>query len=69
MKDLHPLEQQVEIAIRRHRLIVAGERILVFTGAMDYWANVDAVTWFVRQVFPEIRKRIRPVRFFIPEAV
>ncbi len=28
---------------------------LVFTGAMDYWANVDAVTWFARELLPRIR--------------
>lgn len=25
---------------------------LVFTGAMDYWANVDAVRWFCHEVWP-----------------
>jgi sugar transferase (PEP-CTERM/EpsH1 system associated) len=39
--------------------------VLVFTGAMDYWANVDAVTWFADAVFPEVRRRSPAVRFFI----
>ncbi|WP_088330442.1 TIGR03087 family PEP-CTERM/XrtA system glycosyltransferase [Lacimicrobium sp. SS2-24] len=30
---------------------------LVFTGAMDYWANVDAVLWFVEHVWPVINKQ------------
>jgi sugar transferase (PEP-CTERM/EpsH1 system associated) len=43
----------------------AGPSTLCFTGMMDYWPNVDAVTWFVRSVFPRIR-RIRPAaRFWI----
>ncbi len=29
---------------------------VVFTGAMDYWANIDAVIWFVENVWPNIRK-------------
>lgn len=29
---------------------------LVFTGAMDYWPNVDAVTWFAQTVLPVLRK-------------
>jgi len=33
----------------------ANEAVLVFTGAMDYWANVDAVAWFAREVFPRVR--------------
>tara|TARA_R110000787_G_scaffold8895_21_gene30680 strand:- start:260 stop:1480 length:1221 start_codon:yes stop_codon:yes gene_type:complete len=38
---------------------------LVFTGAMDYWANVDAVSWFVRNVFPGIRARRPDAVFWI----
>ncbi|MGZ8223757.1 MAG: TIGR03087 family PEP-CTERM/XrtA system glycosyltransferase [Methylobacter sp.] len=33
-----------------------NEDVLVFTGAMDYWANVDAVTWFGNAVFPYLQK-------------
>ncbi|MGA8148714.1 MAG: TIGR03087 family PEP-CTERM/XrtA system glycosyltransferase [Gallionellaceae bacterium] len=43
----------------------AGERVLVFTGAMDYWANVDAVTWFAREVFPALRAKFPELRFYI----
>ena len=32
-----------------------GELPLVFTGAMDYWPNVDAVTWFAAEVLPRLR--------------
>ncbi|MDH5748087.1 MAG: TIGR03087 family PEP-CTERM/XrtA system glycosyltransferase [Rhodospirillales bacterium] len=39
--------------------------ILVFTGAMDYWPNVDAVTWFAKDVFPGIRARWKDAAFFI----
>ncbi|MDD5034955.1 MAG: TIGR03087 family PEP-CTERM/XrtA system glycosyltransferase [Methylococcaceae bacterium] len=42
-----------------------GTDVLVFTGAMDYWANVDAVTWLAREVFPQVL-RLRPAaRFYI----
>jgi sugar transferase (PEP-CTERM/EpsH1 system associated) len=43
----------------------ADERVLVFTGTMDYWANVDAVCWFARHVFPTVRNRVPPARFYI----
>ena len=43
----------------------AGERVLVFTGAMDYWANVDAADWFAREIFPHIRQRVPQARFCI----
>jgi sugar transferase (PEP-CTERM/EpsH1 system associated) len=43
----------------------AGERALVFTGAMDYWPNVDAVQWFTGEVFPLLRVRFPDLRFYI----
>jgi sugar transferase (PEP-CTERM/EpsH1 system associated) len=42
-----------------------GERALVFTGAMDYWPNVDAVQWFANEVFPQLRARDAGLRFYI----
>lgn len=32
-----------------------GQSNLVFTGAMDYWANVDAVVWFADEVLPRLQ--------------
>ena len=43
----------------------AGERALVFTGAMDYWPNVDAVQWFATEVFPRILAQYPQARFYI----
>lgn len=42
-----------------------GAKVLVFTGAMDYWANVDAVSWFAREIFPAVRRRVPDACFFI----
>ncbi len=42
-----------------------GPQALVFTGRMDYWPNVDAVTWFAREVMPRLRARLPDVQFFI----
>lgn len=41
------------------------EAAVVFTGAMDYWPNVDAVTWFARDVLPVVAARRPDVRFYI----
>lgn len=38
---------------------------VVFVGAMDYAANVDAVLWFVRAVWPGVRERLPSARFAI----
>ncbi len=42
-----------------------NKSILVFTGAMDYWANVDAVDWFVKNVFSEVRRHFPDIEFYI----
>jgi sugar transferase (PEP-CTERM/EpsH1 system associated) len=42
-----------------------GEIPLVFTGAMDYWPNVDAVQWFAAEVLPRLRQRWPALRFHI----
>lgn len=41
------------------------DQIIVFTGAMDYWANVDAVIWFAKAIFPLIKKQRPSVKFYI----
>lgn len=38
---------------------------LVFTGAMDYWPNIDAVQWFARQILPELRQLNPALVFYI----
>lgn len=38
---------------------------VVFTGAMDYWPNIDAVTWFVRDILPRLRQSWPQLRFYI----
>ena len=42
-----------------------GEQALVFTGAMDYWPNVDAVCWFVSEVLPLLHQRWPGLRLHI----
>lgn len=37
--------------------LVPNAPFISFTGAMDYWANVDAVLWFVEKVWPLIIAR------------
>ncbi len=37
---------------------------VVFTGHMDYWPNIDAVTWFATDILPIIRQR-QPAEFWI----
>ena len=43
----------------------ATERTVVFTGAMDYWPNIDAVQWFAADVFPQLLATNPDARFYI----
>jgi len=43
----------------------AGTQAIVFTGAMDYWPNADAVVWFANEVFPSIRAQVPQAQFWI----
>lgn len=38
---------------------------LVFTGAMDYWPNIDAVTWFAADILPTLLLTWPQLRFYI----
>lgn len=38
---------------------------LVFTGAMDYWPNIDAVTWFASDILPLLLTQRPGLRFYI----
>lgn len=42
-----------------------AEHAVVFVGAMDYRANVDAAQWFAHEVWPQIFARRRDARFYI----
>jgi sugar transferase (PEP-CTERM/EpsH1 system associated) len=42
-----------------------NDPVLVFTGAMDYWPNIDAVLWFSKDIFPLVLAAEPSARFFI----
>ncbi|MGH8117469.1 MAG: TIGR03087 family PEP-CTERM/XrtA system glycosyltransferase, partial [Rhodanobacteraceae bacterium] len=43
----------------------ADARVVVFAGAMDYRANVDAVCWFAQTVWPRIRAARPDACFYV----
>lgn len=38
---------------------------VLYVGSMDYHANVDAVTWFVREIWPKVEKQFPDLTFTI----
>lgn len=43
----------------------AGQKAVVFSGAMDYWPNEDAVRWYAAHVFPKVLAAMPEARFWI----
>ncbi len=43
----------------------ANKKIIAFTGAMDYWPNIDAVKWFAEDLFPHILREHQDAVFYI----
>ncbi|MGH6624555.1 MAG: TIGR03087 family PEP-CTERM/XrtA system glycosyltransferase, partial [Burkholderiaceae bacterium] len=41
------------------------ETAIVFTGAMDYWPNIDAAVWFSNDVLPLINRERPGIRFYV----
>ena len=39
--------------------------VVAFTGAMDYWANADAVIWFAENVWPLVHAKMPDAEFHI----
>lgn len=41
------------------------DKVILFTGNMDYAPNVDAVLYFAREIFPTLREQLPGVRFVV----
>jgi sugar transferase (PEP-CTERM/EpsH1 system associated) len=54
----------VEYFSQTERLPAGPRRSLVYVGLMEYHANVDAVTYFAREIWPRVRER-RPELGFV----
>lgn len=69
--DIRALENGVDLdfydsaAVFESVEVTGKGPLIVFTGQMDYWPNVEAVTTFVRETFSEIRKQLPDARFAI----
>ena len=48
-----------------HNPYSSAAKSLVFTGAMDYWPNIDAVKWFVKEVFLGLKTNDPTLNFYI----
>jgi len=67
--SIHPYVLPNGVDTKRYNQEFAAANIehpaLLFTGKMDYRPNIDAVTWFYHQVWPQIRANVPDIRFYI----
>jgi len=65
------LENVVDVAYFDPQAVAAGPEILswqpyiIFTGWMDYFPNIDAVQYFYREIFPQVRRELPRVQFVV----
>lgn len=52
-------------ALMANAEVTLNDDYIVFTGAMDYWANADAVIWFCDHVWPLIKAAKPSLQFMI----
>jgi glycosyltransferase involved in cell wall biosynthesis len=52
------LENGVDIATNEYCERLTAEPRLLFVGSLEYFANIDALTWFLDRVFPIIREAV-----------
>jgi sugar transferase (PEP-CTERM/EpsH1 system associated) len=62
--SIHVVPNGVDVSAFTPASPSAGSSLL-FVGSMDYHANVDAVTWFVREVWPGVAARHPELEFVI----
>lgn len=42
-----------------------SDKVIVFTGVMDYKVNVEAVCWFAKEIFPQVVEKVPESKFYI----
>jgi sugar transferase (PEP-CTERM/EpsH1 system associated) len=64
-EKLHFIQNGVDLEFFRPKQPSPSTATIVFTGAMDYYPNVDGVDYFANKVFPLVRQHADQARFLI----
>jgi hypothetical protein len=62
---ISPLLNGVDLEMFQPNLEPYDTKRIVFTGVMDYFANVETVLYFYREILPFIRKVVPDVKFYV----
>ncbi|WP_227357157.1 glycosyltransferase family 4 protein [Haladaptatus salinisoli] len=52
-------------SVERPEFYPTDQPVIVYTGSMSYKPNIDAVRWFVHDIFPRVRERHPEATFFV----
>lgn len=62
---VNPLGTYIDDDLLRPYREIPRENAMMFHGNMYYFPNVDGMTWFAREVWPEVHRRHPEFRFYI----
>ena len=65
LSDVYSVETGVDIDYFTPSASPPMPRRLVFTGSMDWLPNIDAMTWFVEEIFPKVKQAVPEVELAI----
>ncbi|HMV56144.1 MAG: TIGR03087 family PEP-CTERM/XrtA system glycosyltransferase [Rhodocyclaceae bacterium] len=68
LPNLHAMSNGVDLAYFQpdgQTKAANAPPIIAFTGAMDYWPNVEGVRWFAENVFPLVRRELPAAELYI----
>jgi polysaccharide biosynthesis protein PslH len=64
-EEIHAVSNGVDLSYFQPTAEAPGPRSCVFVGALDYYPNVDAASWFCREIWPSIHRRHPKSTFLI----
>lgn len=62
---LIPVGADIKLSKTRKKKEISKGKNIIFVGKMSYGPNIEAVTWFVNQIFPEILRQVPNTKFYI----
>lgn len=68
LDNLHAMSNGVDLAYFRpdgQGRDANAPPAIVFTGAMDYWPNVEGIRWFAENVFPLVRRELPAAELYV----
>ena len=68
-RNIHVISNGVDYMFFNQDVVKTDKKfshpMIMFSGAMDYYANVDGITWFVEKIFPLIKEKVPNIKFYI----